>query len=786
MLHTPAFRATLLLLWAAASLAACDTTSPSAPLPEAPSHPSESELHTAELHHGALVLDGRATIAANFQHQASIMLESEQPIWRIGLRYDATLDPNLEASFERNGVWSDWTPVEITFSESGAYNARVLLETPATRAALRSTRPEAEGLTFLYAETYTTPFPEVLPEVELPEAPTGEFVTLTQAIAPADIVIPRSAWGARAARNSGSCPVAHNPNYITIHHTVGPTVDSLSPEARLRQIQNYHMDTNGWCDIGYHFLVSADGRVWQGREDEQRIGIHVGGNNTNNVGISFMGSYHIDQVPEPMLPGAAPLVRWLADTYAIPLNRTYVLGHREWGNSTQCPGSFLLARLEELIDLADNPTPSDAGVDITVGWNTIANQARDLVASGSSSGVFDTLVGQSVKGAIVVRNGAERPATDNVQIGYWIQDPWLEPVSYLIEHDRPALDGATWTRSSANDHPDNPPADALPAEGILNIGVLQPGESARIVVTLRAAEYSFGAVDHPDLRAWVKHIGSYYGEQNGWDDPVETNRAGRLLRDFAQLDVFAPDFWAFDGPDGDDLEGWSARKDISDIALNLTDGALAAKASGTDPYIASPAWTRIDTARSGAVRIRARQHGATREGQLFWKRDGESFAEARSVTFNTTGNGVFDDVILDLSDHPEWTGIVTGLRIDPWDGGPFTAAEAWFDIDLVEARPGNTPPTGEDVAQPGDTNAPPEDTATPGSDAGLGDVPTIGMDTATETGADAGADTTDPEFQVQDGCGCSTVRDPARAPWALASGILLGLMVLRRRQTNAA
>src|SRR5690606_4015226 len=159
--------------------------------------------------------------------------------------------------------------------------------------------------------------------------------------------------------------------------------------------------------------------------------------------------------------------------------------------------------------------------------------------------------------------------------------------------DRAAKDGSTFVDSSYT-HADNPAADDLPAEGFITVGPVQPGETVRVVIEVRAAQYSFGAVDHPDVRGWVKHIGNYYGEQNGWNDDVEVNLAGELLRDYAQLDVFARDEWQFDGPDGEDVEGWTTGGGVSDLAINLTDHALAMKASGTDPKVVAPGWTSID------------------------------------------------------------------------------------------------------------------------------------------------------------------------------------------------
>jgi len=46
-----------------------------------------------------------------------------------------------------------------------------------------------------------------------------------------------------------------------VHHTATPLPDSVSVVTRLRGIQNYHIDTRGWCDIGYHYLVTEGDTV---------------------------------------------------------------------------------------------------------------------------------------------------------------------------------------------------------------------------------------------------------------------------------------------------------------------------------------------------------------------------------------------------------------------------------------------------------------------------------------------------------------------------------------------
>src|SRR5688572_23149356 len=66
----------------------------------------------------------------------------------------------------------------------------------------------------------------------------------------------RSCWVARAHLCTSQMSALTR---AVIHHTANSsdfTVTTLEgSKARLRGTQNWHMDNNGWCDIGYHFLI---------------------------------------------------------------------------------------------------------------------------------------------------------------------------------------------------------------------------------------------------------------------------------------------------------------------------------------------------------------------------------------------------------------------------------------------------------------------------------------------------------------------------------------------------
>lgn len=300
-----------------------------------------------------IVMDGleRLRLAWDLHDTLTLRPESGEAFVRAGVRFDAAEKPTLEYRAAGGRHWTAWQPLTIAWNEGAIYNARIELDEPAEALTLRLVSRGAERqaeLQFLAIEFFKTR--RRSEHLSAPrDNPVGQ---LRQGLAPASLVNPRSAWQAKA---TPECGTVHFPEYVTVHHTVTPNNDTAPPESRLRSIQAYHMDSRGWCDIGYHFVVSQDGRLWQGRSDEQRTGAHVGSHNTSNVGVAFLGDFQTAPVPQPMLDSAAQLVQWLGDTYSFPLNRERVLGHREWSDTTECPGDQLLERLQELFSSESPP-----------------------------------------------------------------------------------------------------------------------------------------------------------------------------------------------------------------------------------------------------------------------------------------------------------------------------------------------------------------------------------------------------------------------------------------------
>jgi len=293
-----------------------------------------------------LAFEGTEVTAQLDADGISPAFEAPEAFIKIGVMFDATTDVSLELRTSMDGTtWGEWFTPEVTFAEEGAHSA--VVDLGGTEALWFQYRiaPGSTPPTFLVLETVIEPPVDAaaIGDQVAEESPDG--LGVSSATLGGLTIHTRSEWGARAWRCSSAIGSVGK---ATIHHTVTPTNDSLSAPARLRQIQSFHMNTNGWCDIGYNYIISRDGRVWVGR-GRTRLGAHVEGHNTGNIGISFLGTYTTTSITTTQRDSAARLLKYLHGLYpALNRNRTDVKGHRQYG-STSCPGTRLYNQIDSIV-----------------------------------------------------------------------------------------------------------------------------------------------------------------------------------------------------------------------------------------------------------------------------------------------------------------------------------------------------------------------------------------------------------------------------------------------------
>ena len=187
----------------------------------------------------------------------------------------------------------------------------------------------------------------------------------------------RSQWGADESLRNRACP--EGPDYSNtikigfVHHT--DTSNSYSASevpAIIRSIYAYHVNSNGWCDIGYNFLIDRFGRIWEGRYGGMNravIGAHTGGFNKDSFGAAAIGTFTSTQPPAAVLSAYERLFAWKLGLYFRDPNGTdrlvsagggtdkwptgqnvlfnRISGHRDAGNTT-CPGDALYSKLSTI------------------------------------------------------------------------------------------------------------------------------------------------------------------------------------------------------------------------------------------------------------------------------------------------------------------------------------------------------------------------------------------------------------------------------------------------------
>ena len=120
-------------------------------------------------------------------------------------------------------------------------------------------------------------------------------------------------------------------DYIVVHCTACREGQAQTVE----QIRGEHI-RRGWSDIGYHYVVTLDGRVHLGR-DADLAGAHVSGHNANSIGVVYVGGLeNRPNVPYSQLQ--AKDTRTVAQKVALlellmDLRKLYpyakILGHRD-------------------------------------------------------------------------------------------------------------------------------------------------------------------------------------------------------------------------------------------------------------------------------------------------------------------------------------------------------------------------------------------------------------------------------------------------------------------------
>ena len=210
-------------------------------------------------------------------------------------------------------------------------------------------------------------------------APTGITATrripaVNTASVAAPPVIRRADWG---ADESIRVPVrVFAPiRKLVVHHTATDNRPA-DPASVVRYVHRYHVETKGYADLGYNFLIDHRGNIYEGRysrrygdeavngEDHNGwgvVGAHAKAMNAGTCGICLIGNFDVAAPTDAALASLQWLLAYKASRHRIdvtvddPFENLYgdwfqfgnLAGHRNVG-STACPGKYLYQALASL------------------------------------------------------------------------------------------------------------------------------------------------------------------------------------------------------------------------------------------------------------------------------------------------------------------------------------------------------------------------------------------------------------------------------------------------------
>ncbi len=281
-------------------------------------------------------------------------------------------------------------------------------------------------------------------------------------------IISRAEWGAdESLRTSnsgcGTPEYAGSLRNSFVHHTVNAnTYTAEEAPAIVRAIYRYHVLGNGWCDIGYNFLIDRFGRVYEGRfggTTKPVIGAHSGGFNTGSTGVALIGEHGPVPVPVASRSALRSLLAWKLTHHTVdsraqiqavsggstryPAGTNVTLdvisGHRDV-SATACPGDRAYPLIPQLrIDVQSEvfstpphplpgwtPAASGPGLLTLDGYGGLHPAGRQAAVTHSSYWakwpIARAAIGSSSGGYVVDGYGGLHPYGDALPISgnsYW-------------------------------------------------------------------------------------------------------------------------------------------------------------------------------------------------------------------------------------------------------------------------------------------------------------------------------------------------------------------------------
>jgi N-acetyl-anhydromuramyl-L-alanine amidase AmpD len=115
--------------------------------------------------------------------------------------------------------------------------------------------------------------------------------------------------------------------------------EGKSTKEKVDEVRRWHVEDNGWSDLGYHYMIDRDGTVAEGRP-LARAGAHARGHNATSVGICLFGGHgsaRTDDFSDNFTAEQDDALRALIQELEAKYPIRKIIGHNEV-SAKACPG----------------------------------------------------------------------------------------------------------------------------------------------------------------------------------------------------------------------------------------------------------------------------------------------------------------------------------------------------------------------------------------------------------------------------------------------------------------
>jgi hypothetical protein len=204
---------------------------------------------------------------------------------------------------------------------------------------------------------------------DAPLRPAGPEPVAVGPGVPRPPIVSRKTWRANEGLVREQAAYTGAVSAVFLHHTGHlNSYDCADVPRMLRAMQQDHIESEGWDDIGYNFVVDRCGTIYEGRAGgvgRPVRGAHTKGFNSDSIGIAALGTFGPGTtVPPALEAGIVKVAAWKLRPGADPRGTVRLVstndeskykkgeaavfdvisGHRD-SFRTNCPGDVLYGRL---------------------------------------------------------------------------------------------------------------------------------------------------------------------------------------------------------------------------------------------------------------------------------------------------------------------------------------------------------------------------------------------------------------------------------------------------------